>query len=43
MFWDIKEKEMLNKMGAYCDMEEDNFIEERYLTPEWKWGRLYFD
>lgn len=44
MFWNTREKEMLNKMGANCDMEEDNYFDDNYyMSPGWKWGRWYMD
>lgn len=41
MFADKREKEMLHRMGALCDMEEDNFMED---NDGWgaEWGEMYW-
>lgn len=41
MFADKREKEMLHKMGALCDMEEDNFMDD---DDGWgsDWGEMYW-
>ena len=40
MFADKRKKEILHRMGALCNMEEDNFMDE---DDRWgkEWGEMY--